>query len=629
MTRSLRVLATLAFIAPAALAQSAPPAVASPATAPAATRLAEVWDLTPLFADDAAWEAERQALSREIPGLRELRGTLGRDAASLRSGLDRISAANRRLSRLWVYASMLTSTANAERRNQERSALMLSLWGEYRSALAWVDPELQAIGAPKLTAFQQAEPGLKPHAARLRQVLRQAPHTLTPEAEAALATMTPVLGSAGNTRSLLVNADMRWPRLSIDGREVEINDTGYTKWREHGDRNVRRQVFDAFWGAYGQYENTLGALLAQRVQAGVLEARLRKHPSAAAASVHGVELDEVPLRTLVAEVNKALPTFHRYLKLRQALLKLPDLGYHDIYPPMVSGGRPYGLDESAALTIASVAPLGADYQRQLTQAINARTMHVRPAPGKSGGAYQTGAYGFTPYVFLNHQDDFDSLVTFAHEWGHGMHTALANQAQPYETAGYPLFLAEIASMTNEVLLTEHLLKSARTRDERLFVLGQTLDRLRGSYFRQTMFAEFELAVHDAQQRGEPMSGKRFTQTYCDLLKKYHGESQGVMKIDPKVCVEWAFIPHFHRPFYVYQYATSAAAAQHFGERILAGQPGVREAYLDVLRAGGSVPPHELLLKAGLDMTSPAPHQRLVRAMETMMDEMESLLKQRR
>ncbi len=623
MKHALSTLCT-ALLLGTTLAHAQPATSTSPADAPTDPRM--VWDLTRLFPTDAAWDTERLAVAAEIAPLRELRGTLGRDAATLRTALDRMSAATLRLNRLWVYASTQSSTDNGNGRNQERMGLMQGLWGQFAGALAWVDPEILALGADKVAAFQAAEPGLAPHATRLRQLLKRAPHTLQPEAETALASMSPVLGSFGTARSLLVDADIAWPTLNIDGKPQRLSDTGYSEFRRHPDRALRKQVFDTFWKAYGQYENTLGVLLAQRVNQGVINARLRKYPSAAAASLASVEVPEEVLRMLVAQTNVSLPVLHRYFKLRQRLLKLPDLHYYDIYPNLVGGERRYPLEESSALTLAAMKPLGDEYQAQLKLALAARTMHVRPAPGKSSGAYATGVYGLTPYIFLNHTDDFESLVTFAHEWGHGMHNILSQRAQPKESAGYPLFLAEIASTTNEVLLTDHMYKQAKTAQEKVFVLTQVLERLRASYYRQTMFAEFELLAHDAQQRGEALSGKKFTALYCGLLRKYHGADAGVMNIDPQYCQEWSYIPHFHRPFYVYAYATSATAAQFFGERILAGEPGARDAYLGVLRGGSSVPPHEALKKAGLDLSTPAPYQFLARRMNEVMDEVERLLR---
>lgn len=596
---------------------------ASPASPAAPAQIA--WDLSPLFASEAAWDAEREALRAELPALAALREGFSRDAASLRAGLDRISAATQRLRRVGVFASAQASTDNRNARNQERQALMRHLGGEFGAALAWVDGAIAAAGAERVEAFIAAEPGLARHAPRLRNTLRKARHQLSPETEAALAALGPVLRNQGQTRTLLTTVDTEWPTLQIEGRSERINDTGYSRLRAHPDRAVREQVFQAFYSVYGRLQNTLGSTLGQRVEAGVTEARLRGYPSAVAASLAENDIPESVYRTLVAEANAGLPTLHRYLKLRQRLLKLPDLQYHDIYPDLIASERRFSPEESARLITEAVAPLGADYQARLRRALAANTMHVYPAPGKSSGAYQSGVYGMTPLVFLNHQDTFDSASTYAHEWGHGMHTILANESQPFETAGYPLFLAEIASFTHELLLQEHMLKQSRSREERLFFLSEAIERLRSSFFRQTMFAEFELAVHDSQQRGEPLTGQRMSALYCGLLRKYHGADAGVMKIAPNVCSEWAFVSHFYRPFYVYQYATSMAAAQHFASEVLGGQTARRENYLNILRSGGSVHPVPLLKRAGLDMDSPAPYRALVRQMDRLLDEMEALL----
>ena len=599
--------------------------VSAESTPGAASADAVVWDLTPIYASDAEWDRDRESFVREIARLIALRGSLGLNASSMRQGLDQISSANRRLQRLWVFASTQSSTDHRARRNQERTSLMRSVYGQFASAIAWVDPEIQAVGSARIDAFLLEDSGLKVHESRLRNVLRVARHTLAPDVESALAAVSPLIQTTANTRSLLIDAEIVWPMLDVNGKPVRVNEIGYQDLREHPDRAVRKAAFDTFWKAYGQYENSLGALLAQRVQAGVIDARMRRHPSAVAASLSPNQIPEDVLRTLVAQTNLGLPTLHRYYRLRQKLLQLPDLHYYDIYPTMISSTRRYPLAQSGAITLAAVTPLGGVYQEQLREALGARSMHSHSTEGKSSGAYATGVYGLTPYIFLNHRDSYDSLTTFAHEWGHGMHTLLAQRSQPFETAGYSLFLAEIASTTNEVLLSGYMMQNAQSRDEKLFLLGQSLERLRASFFRQTMFAEFELQAHDAQERGEPLNGKRFTELYCGLLRKYHGAETGVMTIDPTYCHEWAFIPHFHRPFYVFAYATSTAAAYHFGEQILAGKPGAAENYLNVLRAGSSVPPHELLKRAGLDLASAEPYQTLLARMNQIMDEVEKLL----
>jgi oligoendopeptidase F len=584
-----------------------------------------VWDLSTIFRDDAAWEAERQALLAEAPKLAALREGFGRDAASLRATLDQLSAVNQRLRRLWTYASALASTDNRNPRHQERSGQARAAWGQINSATAWVTGAIRALGAERIDAYVRAEPGLAPHRVRMQEALRLARHQLAPEAETALASMGPALGATTQIRTLMVTTDIEWPTLNVEGRPVLVDNIGYQRLRTHPDRAVRQQAFEVFFKTYGRFQGSLGAALAQRVEVGVAQARLRQHPSAVAASLATHAIPESVYRTLVAETNRALPTLHRYFKLRQRLLKLPDLAYHDVYPDIVTPPRKYSPEDAAELTLASVAPLGAPYQQQLRQALTARTMHVYPAPGKSSGAYQSGVYGQAPLIFLNHQDTFDSVSTYTHEWGHGMHTLLADGAQPFETAGYPLFIAEIAAFTHELLLADHMQKTAKTREERIFYLGEAIERIRGAFFRQAMFAEFELATHDVVQRGEALSGTRMTRLYCDLLRKYHGADAGVMRIDPVVCTEWAYIPHFHGPFYVYQYATSMAAATHFTQQLMTGSVAARDTYLGVLRAGGSRHPVPLLRDAGLDMDSPLPYQALARHMERLMDELEALL----
>ena len=583
-----------------------------------------VWDLTRLYATDAAWDAERTAVLAEVPSLSALKGTL-KTAAGMRAALDRISALNLRLDRLQVYASTQQSTDNRDARNQERSGLVGALSGKFSSAIAWVNPEIQGLGQAKVEAFIRSEPGLKKHAVRLRDTLRIARHTLGAEAEGAIAALSPVINSATQSRTLLATADIQWPSIMVDGKSVKVNTTGYQKLREHPDRNVRKQAFDAYFKAMGQYENTFGSTLNARVEEGVVNARLRKFPSAVAASLSNNDIPEDVYRTLVREANTALPTLHRYFKLRQRLLKLPDLHYYDIYPELFNVDRTFPADQAIDISLAAMKPMGDEYQGLLKQALSERSMHTYPAEGKSSGAYQTGVYGVTPYVFLNHQDNFATMSTFAHEWGHGIHTMLANKNQPYETSDYSLFLAELASMTNEVLLSDYMLKSSKTREERLFYLGAALERLRGGFFRQTMFAEFELATHDALERGEALTGKKMTQMYCGLLRKYHGADAGVMQIDPQYCQEWSSVPHFYRPFYVYVYATSITGATAFGERILTGKPQERDTFLNVLRAGSSVAPYQLLKNAGLDLATPAPYLALNKRMNAIMDEMETLL----
>lgn len=618
-----------AFIALAAAA--APLSAQAQQAAPAAAAQKPVdqkyvWDLTSLFKSDAEWDAARKQVLAQAPDLAKLREGIGKDAKSMAAALETISATNLLAEKVAVYAYLGYSTNTRDPKGQERWTLAQALQGELGSNIAWLAPTVQDLGAEKVEAFIKAEPALKDHAFGLRDILRRKPHTLTKEAEAAVAAFTPVLGSMGNIHSVLSNADIDWPEVEVpDAGKKTVNQTTYQSLRQHPDRATRKAAFDAFWATYGQFANTYGGTLSATVNAGVIDAKLRNYPSAVAASLANNNIPESVYRTLVAEANKGLPTLHRYFKLRQKMLKLPDLHYYDIYPALVRLDKTFGIEDSKTLTLAAMKPLGQAYVDDLGKLVNQRTMHVYPGEGKDSGAYHWGVWGGQPYIFLNHKDDYDGLTTFAHEWGHGMHSHLANKAQPYETSGYSLFLAEIASTANEMFLSDHMVANAKSKEEKLFYLGQALEGLRATFFRQTMFAEFELATHDAVQRGEALSGAKMTEIYCDLLKRYHGDAQGVMKIDPKYCSEWAYISHFYRPFYVYQYATSISAGIYFATQINQGGEKARETYLDVLRAGGSQYPYDLLKQAGLDMASPAPYQALVKRMDAIMDEMEKLM----
>jgi oligoendopeptidase F len=328
-------------------------------------------------------------------------------------------------------------------------------------------------------------------------------------------------------------------------------------------------------------------------------------------------------RTLIAEANRGLPTLYRYFDLRRRMLGLPDMAYYDIYPPVTKLEVKFDLAATRRLVLEAVKPLGPDYQATLARATAARWMHAYPQKGKRSGAYMDpGAYDVHPYLLLNHNDDYEALTTFAHEWGHAMHSVLAARAQPFETANYTIFTAEIASTCNEQLLAAYMENNARTKEEKLFYLDRICELLRGAFYRQTMFAEFELSIHEAAERGEALSGEKFSAIYLDLLKRYHGP--GVI-IDPAYAIEWAYIPHFYYDFYVYQYATCVSASAYFSDKVLTGGAAERENYLGVLRAGGADYPVEVLKKAGLDMTTPAPYRAVVAKLGRTVDQMEALL----
>ncbi|NIR61812.1 MAG: oligoendopeptidase F family protein, partial [Gammaproteobacteria bacterium] len=398
----------------------------------------------------------------------------------------------------------------------------------------------------------------------------------------------------------------------------------------HPDRAVRKRVFDAFWGEWGEYGSSLGQALGAHVQGHVFTARARSFDDARAAAMFSNALPTGIYDTLIAETRAGLPVLHRYFRLRARMLGIDDLAYYDVYPDLVTlEGRRYSLEASKAITLEALAPFGGEYTAILREGFDGAWMHAYPQEGKRSGAYMFGAaYDVHPYLLLNHQDEYESLSTFAHEWGHAVHSVLANGAQPFETADYATFVAEMASTINEVLLMRRMYDAAATDDERLFFLDKELELYRGTFFRQAMFAEFEHRIHQAAERGEPATGEAYTGIYLELLKAYHGHDEGVMTIDDAYGVEWAYIPHFYRNFYVFQYATSVTASTAFVERLAAGDPGAQEAVISMLKKGGSEHPHDMFVAAGVDLTTPEPYRAVTRRMSEIMDEMEAILDRR-
>lgn len=608
---------TLRLSALAALAAAAP-ALAQEAAAAA-------WDLTEIYPSDAAWDAARKGALAAVPGLRRWQGKLGESAGTMAAALAANSDLGRTISRIYVYASLKADEDVRVAAYQEKQAQATDLYTAWSEASSWLAPELLGLGKARIDGFVAADATLaKRFAFFLANTLRQAEHTLTPEGEAILASATTPLQGPQDISEQLRSSDIPWPTVTLStGKQVRLDSQGYTLNRDAPNRDDRKRVFDAFFATHQAFKNSFGAAYLANVKGDIFQAKSRRYRSSLAAAQSGANVPEAVYRTLVAETAAGLPQLHRYFELRRRLLKLPDLHYYDIYPPLVSLDRAVTVPQMRETVLAAVAPLGPDYVARLGTATAARWMDPRPRPGKRPGAYMNpGAFDVHPYLLLNLGENYEGLTTFAHEWGHAMHSLLANASQPYETADYPIFVAEIASTLNEQLLVAHLLEGAKTPQEKLFYLGQQLENFRGTFFRQTMFAEFELKAHDLAEAGEGLSGERFTALYLDLLKRYHGPN---VAIDPVYAAEWAYVPHFYNSFYVYQYATSIAASSYFARAILRGGARERDNYLGVLKAGGSDYPTEILKRASLDMTTPAPYRTLIATFKETLDQAEALM----
>ena len=587
------------------------------------------WDLTDIYADASDWQSALDQVSLRITEFQNLKGSLGVNAQSFLRVMSEYSDLNKEAARVYVYTSLQRDADQREPEAQARFGLARQMYTDLTAGLSWINPELLKIGEDKVNRFFEEESDLADYEFLVRDILRQSPHTLDEATEAILAQAGMILSSPSQIYQNYANADIPWPEVTLsEGETVLLNQSGYGLWRATANREDRKLVFDTFWQAWQQYADGMGATLASEVQSNVFSARVRSHEGVLANNLFDDGLPPEIYTQLVAQVNEALPTFHRYLQLRGTMLGIEDLRYYDIYPPLVNVNTGvFDLKRSQDITFEALRPFGDEYLSLLDLGLQQNWMHSHPQPGKRSGAYMNGSvYDVHPYVLLNHNDDYESMSTFAHEWGHAVHSLLANANNPYETAGYSTFIAEMASTINEILLQEYMIANAKTREEQLFYLGGALEQIRGTFFRQTMFAEFELAIHQAAERGEPLTGPRLTEIYGELLKRYHGHDIGILTIDDLYTVEWAFIPHFYRDFYVFQYATSISGAAWFAEQFLAGDENVRDAFIRVLSAGGSDYPHNILLnEAGLDMTLPESYDPILRRMDSLMDRIEALL----
>ena len=588
-----------------------------------------VWDLTELYPSLESWEAERQRLLTKINTIEDFRGTLGNDADSLHAAYRYVSDIYRELLRVYSYASMEQDEDLRVTNAQERNQLGEGLFARFSEATAWMDPELLAVGAVKINSFIADNEDLAPFAFMLEDTIRQDEHTLSDETEQALSYFSQSFDAPSNIYSLIANSDIPFPTVTMStGDEAMINSQGYSFWRGSENREDRKLAFDSYWNKWAEYNSSVGMVLNSHIQMQVALAKARKYDNVLERELFSDNLPPAVYHTLVGEVNKALPTLHRYFKLRGRMLGVEQMNYYDIYPPLVSLDKVFDIETTKEITLDAMAILGEDWVSMQREAIAQRWMHVYPQQGKRSGAYMNGSsYDVHPYLLLNHNDDYDSLSTFAHEWGHAMHTLYAKQEQHFETADYATFTAEIPSTSLELILEQYMVENAESVDEKIFYLGQGLESLRGTFFRQTMFAEFELALYEAVERGEALSGARITEIYGDILRRYHGHDEGVVLIDDLYTNEWMFVPHFYYNMYVFQYSTSITAGTALYAKIVEeGEAGV-DNYKNLLRAGGSDYPYEILRAAGVDMATPEPYRAVVDRMNAIMDEMEALLDQ--
>ncbi len=589
------------------------------------------WDLTPIYQSNEAWRAAKEKLEREIPDVRRFKGKLGASPASLADALERMTEIRKTFYRLSTYANLQADQDTRHVEHQGMRQEMTLMGSVFASEVAFVEPELLRIGRDTLQQFVTSEPRLGSYRFYLDEILRRAPHTLGEAEEKLLASVTPVTSVPSTTSGLFLNAEFPYPTVTLsDGRTVKVDQQNFARLRQSPNRADREKAMSSFFGAMGGFSQTLGSTMSGSVLANRFIASARNYESDLAARLDPPNIPVAVYTRLIDGVNRGLPTFHRYLKLRKRMMGLDELHYYDLYAPLVpSVDLEYTPEEAQKHIIAAVAPLGRDYVEALSRAFSERWIDLLPNEGKRSGAYATGgAYDVHPYTLINYNGKYYDMSTVAHELGHAMHSFHSNRAQPFQLAGYATFVAEVASQFNEDLLLAHILTQVKDRDTRIAILGNYLETIKSTVFRQTQFADFELRMHELAQLGKPLTGDTISKLYLDVTKKYYGHSDGVCVVDDYIAHEWSFVPHFYNSYYVFQYATSFTAATALSEGVMA--PGPRQAdatkrYIQFLSAGGSKHPIDLLRDAGIDMTTDAPLELTIRKMNRVMDEIEALI----
>jgi oligoendopeptidase F len=586
------------------------------------------WNLEDLYPSVQAWKDARDKVTSQFNEVEKFKGKLSKSASELLACLEFNTKLSKEFGRLASYASMKSDENLRDSNNLSMKQELEQLATQYGSKAAFITPEIVQMSKKKIDSFIKKEPKLKIYKFPLYDALRRKEHTLSDKEEKILAESGLISGDPYSIFSMFSDAEAPYPAIKLsDGNEVTLTKPAYTMYRALPNPADREAVFKEFFGMYSKFKGTFGTALYANVKTDMFYARARNYDSSLQSALDSDNIPTAVYKALIENVNNSLPTFHRYLKLKKRMMKVDTLKYSDVYAPAVDGvDLKYTYDEAKKLIVDALEPLGKDYTKVIEEAFNKRWLDVYPTPGKRSGAYSNGsAYDVHPYMLLNFNGTYEDVSTIAHELGHTMQSYYSNKTQPYPTADYATFVAEVASTFNEALLIHKMLDTIKDDKVRLSLLMNYLEGVRTTLFRQTQFAEFELAIHEKAEKGEPLTGDALNKLYGDILKKYYGNDKGVCQIDDLYAVEWAYIPHFYYNFYVYQYSTSFAASTALSEKVLAKEDGILKKYMEFLSAGGSDYPIELLKKAGVDMTTSEPFNKTMDTMNKTMDEIEKIL----
>ena len=586
-------------------------------------KVEDTWCLEDMFESDDFWEEEFGRLQRMIFQYEDFEGTLGESADSLPEYLKFNDETNLLMERLYVYANMRYHQDMANSMYQEFAARAQKLMVEISGASAFAEPEILEITTEKINIFFNENPELETYKRYISEILRGKNHTLDKKTETILAKSRQMANAAENIFSMYNGADIKFPSITTEeGEEIEITHGNFVPLLESVDREVRKAAFEGVYETYGKMRNTLAATFAANLDQANFYAQVRNFSSAREMYLYGSNIPESVYDNLIETVHKNMDKMHKYVSLRKKILDVSELHMYDLYTPIAKApDTKYSFEAAKDIVLEGLAPMGEEYIKVLEEGFDNRWIDVYENEGKRSGAYSWGAYGTHPYVLMNYHGTLDHVFTLAHEMGHAIHSYYSDANQPYVNAGYKIFVAEVASTCNESLLIQHLLKITEDEEEKTYLINHFLEQFKGTLYRQTMFAEFEKIAHSMVQNGEGVTADRLCGIYYNLNKEYFGDD---IVIDKEIELEWARIPHFYNPFYVYQYATGLSAAIALSKRILEeGKPAVED-YMKFLTGGSSQDPIELLKIAGVDMTSSEPIETALELFGNLLEELQKI-----
>lgn len=584
----------------------------------------DTWNLKDMYPSDEAWENELTTINEIVEKIAAYEGKVTESAANLLNVLNNLAAAGEKVSLAFSYAERLFDEDQTNTAHQAMSAKVYSVYAAMGSKTAFVDPEIIAASEETLETFYKEQPDLLLYKKQIAEIRRMKEHCLSSEMEKLIAMTAEMSQTPADTFSILNNADMVLPEIKDENGElVRLTPGRYGQFLQSADRRVRKDAFDAMYGTYKQFLNTSASLYSGNIKQQIFYAKARKYNSTLECAVDANNVSPSVYHNLIDTVNKNLDKMHAYVALRKKCLGLDELHMYDIYTPMIPDmAKKIPFEEAKETVLKALAPLGEEYVSKVKEGFENRWIDVYENQGKRSGAYSAGEYGCHPYVLLNYTGTLDDMFTLAHEMGHAMHSYYSNEAQPYIYAGYKIFVAEVASTCNEILLMEYLLKNTADKKERAYLLNHYLDSFKGTVYRQTQFAEYEMLTNQMLEKGEGLTADNLSETYLALNKKYYGED---MISDEQIAYEWARIPHFYYNFYVYQYATSYCASFSIAHKILEeGETFVKQ-YKEFLCGGCSLAPVELLKIAGVNLETPEPIQDALDAFGKIIEEMTALV----